>query len=80
MMIFKLSSVVGLAAAAEWDYKTNGADWIEKCATGKRQSPIDLRTNWKTTVETQPWSRVYQDNIFDQVVEWDGHTSKMNFD
>ena len=80
--MFKLTTtaLLGLASAAEWDYKQNGADWKDTCATGKRQSPINLLRSWETTVEKQGWSRVYQDEIKNKEFKWDDHTSKMEFD
>ena len=55
-MISKLSLLIGLGLAAEWDYKFNGKDWTKlgSCG-GRRQSPIDLRSTWTQKLEIQPW-------------------------
>ena len=37
-----LLAFVAEAAVGSYDYKKKGEDWTDLCATGKKQSPIDL--------------------------------------
>jgi len=47
MKTFAFACLVAVASAAgkgDWGYLTNGADWGAQCASGKNQSPIDLKS------------------------------------
>lgn len=81
MLLKQMATLIGLVWSKEWDYKLNGADWVDigECG-GRSQSPIDLSTNeLRVMKEAQPWQRIYKDAIMDQEVKWDGHTSKVDF-
>ena len=53
MRNFVQAALLGVAMAAV-DYTTNGANWGDACATGKEQSPIDLKD--QTYNENLKWS------------------------
>lgn len=95
-MIKSLTNIMaftGVALAAEWDYKQNGADWPAKTSDGWKchttnQSPIDLPTEGIVPEKTisafeDHFGGIYS-NIKNQKLKWDGHTNKMmyqsNFD
>jgi len=76
---------LALVRSAEWDYKTNGADWPDlvldgnKCG-GDNQSPIDLPKRVAESQMISPaednFQKMYSDQLVDIEVAWNGHTSQ----
>ena len=88
--MFKFVLPLGIAAAAEgaeWDYKTNGADWpsLSPDCGKTNQSPIDLPDPWTNKNFDIPmyenaefnFKRSYS-NVENVQVNWNGHTVQTN--
>ena len=66
--------------AATWDYKKNGADWVDVyAACGKEnQSPIDLLTSWDVEeAKEDAFNKLYTNQKTAIPITWNGHTSQI---